>query len=241
MSTALQPAKPEPLLSQEQFLAALPPQIQKRGISKEVSTSIRQLLSDPDMAESYRDNLLGYTSVMSEGKFKLTSYVKAVQYVTHKISGKNNQEAYQATFPEKWNDWIARNVTAKDISSYVSIYNNSQLVNKILEQALIPNYILNQDIRQKAINHLASLMVSAQSEKVQVEAAGQLLTHLKMPDKLKVDVAVDVKEGGVMDELRKQTVALASMMQQAVQSGHMSAKDAAERSLIIDVAGERVE
>lgn len=241
MSNVAVPDKPEPLLSQEQFLAALPPQIQKRGISKEVATSIRGLLSDPDMAEAYRDNLLGYTNVMNEGKFKLTSYVKAVQYVTHKLSGKNNQESYMATFPEKWNDWVQCNVSAKDISSYVSIYNGSQLVNKILEQSLIPNWILNQDIRQKAINHLASLMVSAQSEKVQVEAAGQLLTHLKMPEKLKVQMEVDVKEGGVMDELRKQTLALASMMQNAVQAGHMSAKDAAERPLILDVEAQRVD
>lgn len=241
MSQVAVPPKSEPLLSQEQFLSALPPQIQKRGISKDVAVSIRQLLGDQDMAEAYRDNLLGYTTVLNEGKFKLTSYVKAVQYVTQKLSGKNNQESYMATFPDKWNDWVARNVSAKDISSYVSIYNGSQLVNKIMEQALIPNWILNQDIRQKAINQLATLMVSASSEKVQAEAANSLLTHLKMPEKLKVQVDVDVKEGGVMDELRKQTLALAGMMQQAVSQGHMSAQDAAERKLVIDVEAERVD
>jgi len=239
MTTAVQ-TKKEPLLSKDEFLAALPPQIQKRGLSQEVITGVTQLLSDPDMAESYRDNLLGYTSVMNEGKFKLTSYVKAVQYVTQKLSGKTNQDAYQATFPDKWNDWLARNVSPKDISSYVSIYNGSQLVNKILEQSLIPNWVLNQDVRQKAINHLASLMVSAQSEKVQCDAANALLTHLKMPDKLKVELDAGPQVGGVMDELRKQTTALAGMMQDAVKAGVMSAKDAAERPLIIEGVAERV-
>jgi len=100
--------------------------------------------------------------------------------------------------------------------------------------------VLNQDVRQKAINHLASLMVSAQSEKVQCDAANALLTHLKMPDKLKVELDAGPQVGGVMDELRKQTTALAGMMQDAVKAGVMSAKDAAERPLIIDGVAERV-
>ena len=170
--------------------------------------------------------------MIKEGKFKLTSYVSAVKYVTQKLAGKNNQDAYMATFPDKWNDWIARNVSAKDISSYVSVYNGSKLVNLILEQTLVPNWILNQDIRQKAINHLATLMTTANSEKVQAEAAIGLLNHLKMPEKLKVELDVGVKENSVMDQLQKASLDLAERMRQMAASGAMSAQDLLDMKVI---------
>lgn len=224
-------------LSVEQFRDALPEQM-KKNISKDVVDAVNNLLSDPDMCESYRDNLVGYTNVMKEGKFKLTSYVAAVKYVTQKLSGKNNQEAYMATFPDKWGDWVARNVSAKDISSYVSVYNGSKLVNLILEQTLIPNWIINQDLRQKAINQLATIMMTAQSEKVQTDAAIGLLGAIKMPEKLKVELDVGVKQNSVMDQLQQASLDLATKMQQMVASGAWSAQDLLDEKVI---QGERLE
>lgn len=225
------PAIVSPLLSVEQFKDALPDQM-KKNVSKEVIDGINSLLSDPDMAEQYRDNLVGYTSVIKEGKFKLVSYVGAVKYVTQKLAGKNNQDAYMAAFPDKWADWVSRNVSAKDISSYVSVYNGSKLVNLILEQSLIPNWVLNQDIRQKAINHLATLMVTATSEKVQADAAIGLLGALKMPDKLKVELDVGVKENGVMDQLQKASLDLATRMQDMMKAGAWTAQDLLDEKVI---------
>lgn len=225
------PVISSPHLTLEQFKEALPDQM-KKNVSKDVVDGVNVLLSDPDMAEQYRDNLVGYTHVMKEGKFKLTSYVSAVKYVTQKLAGKNNQDAYMATFPDKWNDWVNRNVSAKDISSYVSVYNGSKLVNLILEQTLVPNWILNQDVRQKAINHLATLMVTASSEKVQAEAAIGLLTHLKMPEKLKVELDLGVKENSVMGQLQKASLALAENMQAMVKAGAWSAQDLLDEKVI---------
>lgn len=231
MSTGTLPLISSGQLTLDQFRDALPDQM-KKNINVDVVNGINALLGDPDMAEQYRDNLLGYTQVMKEGKFKLTSYVSAVKYVTQKLAGKNNQDAYMATFPDKWNDWIARNVSSKDISSYVSVYNGSKLVNLILEQTLVPNWILNQDIRQKAINHLATLMTTASSEKVQAEAAIGLLTHLKMPEKLKVELDVGVKENSVMDQLQKASLDLAQRMQAMAAVGGMTAQDLLDMPVI---------
>lgn len=233
------PAIISPHLTLEQFKEALPDQM-KKNISKDVVDGVNILLSDLDMAEQYRDNLLGYTQVMREGKFKLTSYVSAVKYITQQLAGKNNQDAYMATFPDKWSDWISRNVSAKDISSYVSVYNGSKLVNLIREQSLIPNWILNQDIRQKAINHLSTLMLTATSEKVQAEAAIGLLTHLKMPEKLKVELDIGIKENSVMDQLQQASLDLATRMQQMVAAGAWSAQDLLDEKVITGEV-ERVE
>lgn len=229
------------VLTVEQFHEALPAQIRKRGIGLEVLNSLNSLLADPDMCETYRDGLVGYTTVLNEGNFKLPQYVTAVKYVSLQLGGKNNQEAFRETFPDKWADWIKRNVSPKDMSSYISVYNAGKLVNKIRDQAMIPNYILNQDVRQKMINHLAMLAVSAQSEKVQVEAANAVLNHIKMPEKLKVELEVGEKTGSVMEDLRRETAALAMQMQQAVAAGAMTPQGAAEHKLTIDVVGERID
>lgn len=222
----------EPMLTPEMFRQALPDALKKRPISPEVVASINDLLADPDMIEAYRDNLLGYTHVIAQGKYKLTSYVSAVKYVTQKLSGKKDKDAHMATFPDKWTDWARRGVDAKTISSYVSVYNGSALVNKVMEQCLIPNWILNQDKRQQAINKLSELMMTAASEKVQMEAASNLLTHLKAPEKLKVELELGESTGSVMDGLRQQTAALAAQMQQMIQAGGMNAKEVAEHRII---------
>lgn len=54
---------------------------------------------------------------------------------------------------------LQRGLTAKDISSVVAIYNKGKLVNKIMEQSIVPTWILNQDLHQKAINVLAVILL----------------------------------------------------------------------------------
>ena len=54
---------------------------------------------------------------------------------------------------------------AKDISSFVTSYNKNKLVNLILEQSMIPSWVLNQDMYQKALNVQCELMLTANSEK----------------------------------------------------------------------------
>ena len=59
-------------------------------------------------------------------------------------------------------------------------YNKNKLVNLILEQSMIPSWVLNQDMYQKALNVQCELMLTANSEKVS-DAANSILTHLKPP------------------------------------------------------------
>ena len=87
-------------LTVEQFRQALPDKV-KKSINQELIDQINTTLSDPDMYEAYRDNLLSYTRVMSDGRFKVTDYISAVKYVSHKLMGATNIEAYSKTFPDK--------------------------------------------------------------------------------------------------------------------------------------------
>ncbi len=219
-------------LTVQQFQQALPDKV-KKSVNQELIDQVNKTLSDPDEFEAYRDNLLSYTRVMADGRFKVTEYVNAVRYVSHKLMGATHIEAYTKTFPDKYQRFVANGVAAKDIASYVTAYNKSKLVNLIFEQTLIPSYVLNQDLYQKALNVQAELMVSAHSEKVRTDAANSLLTHLKMPEKTKVELDINVKEDSSIGALRAATLELARAQRLAMESGSMTAQEVAHSRVVM--------
>lgn len=227
-------------LTIDQFKSALPEKV-KKSINQELVDQINSTLADPELYESYRDNLLSYTKVMADGKFKVTSYVDAVRYVSHKLMGSTNIEAYTKTFPDKYARFVAQGVQAKDIASYVTAYNKSKLVNLIFEQTLIPSYVLNQDLYQKALNVQAELMTSANSEKVRCDAANSLLTHLKMPETQKVELDIGIKEDSSIAALRATTLELSRQQRLMLESGAMNAQEVAHGKLIIEGTAEVVQ
>lgn len=226
-------------LTVDQFKQALPDKV-KKSINQELIDQINSTLSDPEMYESYRENLLSYTRVMADGRFKVTNYVDAVKYVSHKLMGCTNIDAYTKTFPDKYQRFIQQGVTAKDIASYVTAYNKSKLVNLIFEQTLIPSYVLNQDLYQKALNVQAELMVNANSEKVRCDAANSLLTHLKMPETQKVELEIGIKEDSSIASLRAATLELARHQRLVIESGQANAQDVAHTKLVLDVEAKEV-
>lgn len=228
------------MLTLDQFQLALPDKV-KKSINQELIDQINNTLSDPEMYESYRDNLISYTKVMADGKFKVTQYIDAVRYVSFKLMGCTNIEAYTKTFPDKYQRFIQQGVQAKDIASYVTAYNKSKLVNLIFEQTLIPSHVLNQDLYQRALNVQADLMINAKSEKVRCDAANSLLTQLKAPEVKKVELDIGIKEDGSIAALRATTLELARQQRLMVESGAMNAQEIAHGKLIIEGTAEVVE
>lgn len=223
-------------LTIEQFQEALPEKM-KKSVNKEIIDSINKVLADPEFYEQYRDNLLSYTKVMQEGKFKISQYIDAVKYVAYKHMGLTNRDAYAKTFPEKIMRFMVQGVSDKDIASYSTAYNKSKLVTLLYEQTLIPTHILNQDLFQKALNVQAELMVSANSEKVRSDAANSLINALKPPETKKVQLDVGVREDQSIQALREATMALAAQQKQMLQSGASNAQQIAEAKII---QGERL-
>lgn len=221
-------------LTVEQFQMALPEKV-KKSINQELIDQINRTLSDPDMFENYRDNLLSYTKVMADGRFKVTDYVNAVKYVSHKLMGCTNIDAYTKTFPDKYQRFLAQGVAAKDIASYVTAYNKSKLVNLIFEQTLIPSHVLNQDLYQKALNVQADLMMNAKSEKVRCDAANSLLTQLKQPEIKKVELDIAVKESSAIEELKKTSLELARQQRLMMEAGVMNAQQVAHSKILGEV------
>lgn len=219
------------MITPSEFKEILPKQLQNR-VNMEVIDSINAALSDPDAAHAIRDNLIGYTKVLENGKYKLSSYVDAVKYVSYKMMGHSNLKAYVLTFPDRYNDMVARGVTKKDMSSYVAAYNKNKLVNLIYEQTLIPTYILNADAYQEAINTQVDLMRNSQSDMVKTQAANSILNHIKRPEEAKLTIDVTHKESNELTELKELTRSLAAQMANDISTGSASPKQIAEMKII---------
>jgi len=233
MTTSTLSSLPVPLTI-DQFRSALPEKVRKT-VNQELVDQINNTLSEPELFEAYRDNLVSYTRVMADGKFKVQEYINAVRYVSHKLMACTHIEAYSKTFPEKIIRFAQQNVASKDVASYVTAYNKSKLVNLIYEQTLIPSYILNQDLYQRALNVQADLMLNAKSEKVRTDAANSLLTQLKMPERQKVELEISLKEDSSINMLRQATLELVAQQRLSLQAGQSTAKDIAHSLLVIDV------
>ena len=215
----------------DEFKAALPEKVRK-SVNQDLIDQINSVLSEPELYEQYRENLLSYTKVMADGKFQVPQYLSAVKYVSFKLQGASNIEAYSKTFPEKIQRFTQQGVSAKDIASYVTAYNKSKLVNLLFEQTLVPFWVLNQDMYQKALNVQAELMMNANSEKVRTDAANSLLTHLKPPEVKKVELDIGTKEDSSISQLRQATIELARQQKMLLESGMANAQEIAHSQVI---------
>jgi hypothetical protein len=227
------------LMTVDQFKAALPPAI-KQSVNQELIDSVNNALADPESMEIFRDNLLSFTSVLQQGKFKLSSYINAVRYVGYKVMGLSNKDSYIRTFPDKYQKFLNDGVNQKDIASYITAYNKSKLVNLIFEQALIPTHILNAPLFQQAINVQARLMNDDNvSAKVRCDAANSLLTHLKPPEVKKVELDIGLKTDSTIETLQATIRDLAQQQQQLIQKG-VPVQTIAHSQLVIDAEFDQV-
>lgn len=220
------------MLTLQQVTHALPANL-KNNVTQQLVDNINNCVADPIMAEAIKDNFLSYTQVLSEGKFKTEDYLSAVIYVSFKLMGMSNQDAYARTFPARYRTLLNNGTSAKDISSYVSMYNKGRLVNLILEKSLIPTWVLNQHIYQKAINVQADLMSNANSEMVRMQAANSILTHLAKPKEVGPLINLDLREGSGLNELKATLTQLAQQQRDLIGQG-VTTKSIADQGLVID-------
>lgn len=207
------------MLTKEMVVQALPPNL-KSAATQEFTDRINNIVNDPVVADQIRDNFISYASVLKDGRFKTEDYLHAVVYVSHKLMGLSNQDAYARTFPARMQTLIAKGTSGKDISAYVHAYHKNKMVGMLLEQTLTPFWVLNQDAYQKAINTQFELMTDPDvSPKVRSDAANSIMTHLKPPEAKEVNLNVGLKESSGLSELKTALEVLAKNQVGAIQSG----------------------
>ena len=221
------------MLTKEELIQSLPTSVQG-GVSDTLVNELNSIITDPDFRETFRDNMISYNKVLSEGKFKLSSYMNAVMYVSYKLMGYNNMDAYERTFQQKFQSWIQQGKTAQTISAHVAMYNKSKLVNLVYAQAVIPTHVLNQDKFQEAINHQYYLMKNAASEKVQSDAANSLMIHLKPPEEKQVNLSIGLEETDSIKELKATIATLAEVQVNSIESKKWTAGEIAAARIVAE-------
>lgn len=228
------------MLTREQVEQALPPNL-RSAATQEFTDQINSLSADPLIAENIRDNFLSYSKVLLEGKFKTEDYLHAVAYVAFKHMGYSNQESYFRTFPNRHTSLVARGATPKDISAYVSAYHKGKLVNRIMEQSLVPVWIVNQDNYQKAINTQVEIMDDPSNPAIaRTAAANSLLMHLAKPKEATGSLKIEMTESQGLSDLRGMLEQLARNQRAAIQGG-MPTQMIAEQRIIEHIPSKVVD
>lgn len=226
-------------ITKELVARALPGNL-KSAATDQLADMINQISTDPLIAEQIRDNFLSYTSVLKDGKFKVEDYLNAVAYCSYKLMGDSNQDAYFKTFPQRYANLVAAGRTPKEISSYVAAYAKGQLVNKIMEQTLVPSWVLNQHMYQAALNTQFKIMTDEDvSPKVRSDAADSLLTHLAKPKEAGPLINIDMGETSGMNELKDALARMAQQQQTLINAG-VSTKEIAAQ-VIVDVTPKEIQ
>ena len=217
------------VLTKEQLQASMSKKF-RHNVTDEMIDFINATEGD-EFRDIYKENLVGFASVIEGGRYKMLDYVNAVKFVSYKLIGDSNTIAYAKTFPDRYQRLVDKNTPAKTISSFSTAYNKGDLVHKILERTLVPVHILNMDIHQEAINAQAELMRSAKSETVRQKAAECLIMQLKAPEAAKIEVDVTYSNSSI-DDLRETTRALAQQQLQMIKSGAVTAEHVAHSDII---------
>ena len=231
------PMKQDDMLTLEEVKHAVPSTL-RAAITQDYVDKLNTITSDPITRDHIQKNFIGYTVVLKEGKFKTEDYLSAVAYVSFKLMGYSDKDSYAKTFPDRYTSLVAQCVPDKTVASYVSIYKKGKLVNLILEQTLVPSWVLNQDMYQAALNVQFDLMRNADSEKVRTEAANSLLTHLKKPEAAKNSVNINLNQHDQqgMAALTAALTDLAETQKTAIANGSMKTIDVAATRLIHEEA-----
>ncbi len=188
----------------------------RNNITDHMVDQLNSLSNDPDEARYIRENFVDFSQVLNEGRYKVGDYVRAVMYVSHKVMGKSNMAAYIATFPERHQAMLDRGRLPKDISSMVTAYNKGALVTKVMERAIVPSWVLNQGMFQTALQTAHDIMIDTDvSDKVRIEAANALLTHLKKPETNKAELQITI---GTNDGMASLEAALVEMSERQLNS-----------------------
>lgn len=228
------------MLTLEEVKESLPAG-QKGLIRQEMVDQLNALSNDPEEARYIRENFISFSQVLQEGRFKLGDYVRAVMYVTHKVMGKSNLDAYKATFPDRYKQLVADGRQPKDIASYVAAYNKGKLVNMVYERAMIPTWVLNQDMFQAALNTNFQIMEDPNvSDKVRVEAANSILTHLKKPEVNKAELNINVGKTDGMAALEQRLAEMATLQREAIEQRTVTANDVTAMKMNV-IEGEAID
>jgi len=218
----------------------------KKGtITDETAKMINDATSDPMFnGNEFVEQMLSYRNVMEQGSHSMKDYIMALKFCAYLEAEKDNvTEAYKRA---RANDpWVMERTNAEsgtplynELTGAASRYRKRPLVKKILTQADMPLYLMFQGARYDAVAQLAKEMTTAAYSKDRISAADKLLTHVKPPDDVKIELEVGMNaEAKSATQMLNEQLMKVAMGQKAQLEAGMSIADVQK----LKISTEKVE
>jgi len=197
-------------LSLEAMQANLP-KTYRKNITQGIVDEINMLSSDPDYGQEFKEAFTTHTTILAgKESFSLSHYISAVKFYSLTAAGLPLVQAYIKVFPDRLQTRIDRGQTIDDMGGEASRFNQTDAVNKIRAQALVPLHLVNQGTTQQAINVLVTIATTGRSEVARVSAATALLKELRPPEVQQVELQLGMSDAA-MDAQAKTNETLLSI------------------------------
>ena len=109
------------VLTKEQLQGSMPKKF-RHNVTDEMVSFINATEGD-EFRDVYKENLIGFASVIESGRYKMLDYINAVKFVSYKLIGDSNTIAYAKTFPDRYQRLVYKNTPMKTIASFSTAYN----------------------------------------------------------------------------------------------------------------------
>lgn len=209
----------------------LVPKSQRGLITQDFLDKIEASVQNSLIAEEFKNNFITYLNVLSTGKYKMEDYISAVKYISFKLLGYSNIDAYAATFPDRYER--LKREGQEQIEAFASMYNKNKLVMQIYEQTIVPTYVLNAPLHQEALNELAKMIKDPSVRGMtKVKACEAILQHTKQPEIVKGELTIGIEQQDTISELRDVVEQLAEVNRLSIARNVKSIKEVAEAKII---------
>lgn len=196
-------------LSINEVKGAVPARFTKM-IDRDFVDHLNQISKDPMEAAYIKDNFMTFGSILEDGRYSVQDYTNAIKYNSYLMLNHTKASAYSKTFPERYKRLVEMKKEPKAISAYVSAYDKGKLVSEIRKQTLVPVYIHNRPLLQKAINVQAAIMMDEDNSAfVRSTAAKHLMDALKEPQETaQLNIAINNENSAGFSAINELTDAL---------------------------------
>ena len=197
--------------------------------------AIEEICKTHDDPLAFIDRLVSWSSILRGGRYKTTEYIKAVNFCSLRAMDFTVLDAYKRTFPERLSRREAGKRVPKPegtIRASASIYSTGALVHGIMSQMQIPLHIMMMSQRVKMAMKLADLAMNASSERVQMEAADRLLSHIVAPEVKKMELDIGFRADDTIESINSALDRFSQIAHDRIRAGTITATDVIELEVL---------
>jgi hypothetical protein len=201
----------------------------KNTITQETVDMLNDANNDPEFnGDEFVENLLTYGNVMLEGNYSMRNYINALKFCAYLETEDTVTDAYRKArandqFVIDRRDVDTESMEYRELTNAASRFRRTPMVQKILTQSDMPLHLMFQSSRYEAVAVLAKEMVDAAYSKDRISAADKLLTHVKPPDNVQVELSVgmNAETKDMQTQLNDQLAILAHNQRKMLDQGYV--------------------